>query len=37
MEDLEKHGEMPHLKAFRQKADNLLAKPADVTLLEKIS
>jgi len=37
MEDLEKHSEMPHLKAFRQKADRLLAKPIEVTLLEKIS
>ena len=36
-EELEKHGEMPHLKAFRQKADSLLAKPIEVTLLEKIS
>lgn len=37
MEDLKKHRGMPHLKAFRQKADNLLAKPIEVILLEKIS
>jgi quinol monooxygenase YgiN len=37
VEDLEKHREMPHLKAFKQKADSLLAKPIEVTLLKKIS
>jgi quinol monooxygenase YgiN len=37
MEDLEKHRQTPHLKAFRQKADSLLAKPIEVTLLENIS
>ena len=37
MEDLEKHLEMPHLKAFTQKADSLLTKPMEVILLEKIS
>ena len=37
MEDLEKHLETPHLKAFRQKADSLLAKPIEVTLFENIS
>ena len=36
-EDLDKHREMPHLKAFREKADNLLAKPIEVTLFEMIS
>jgi quinol monooxygenase YgiN len=37
MEDREKHREMPHLKAFRQKADSLLAKPIEVTLFGMIS
>ena len=37
MDDLEKHREMPHLKAFKQKGDSLLANPIEVTLLEKIS
>jgi quinol monooxygenase YgiN len=37
MKDLEKHREIPHLKAFRQKADSLLAKAIEVTLLERIS
>ena len=36
-EDLDKHIGMPHLKAFLEKADNLLAKPLEVTLLEMIS
>jgi len=36
MEDLEKHREMPYLKAFKQKAGSLLAKPLEVTLLEMI-
>ena len=36
-EDLDKHRGMPHLKAFREKADNLLAKPIEVTLFEMIS
>jgi len=36
-EDLDKHIEMPHLKAFLEKAENLLAKPLEVTLLEMIS
>lgn len=36
-EDLDKHIGMPHLKAFLEKADDLLAKPLEVTLLEKIS
>jgi quinol monooxygenase YgiN len=37
MEDLDRHRGMPHLKAFREKADNLLAKPIEVTLYEMIS
>jgi quinol monooxygenase YgiN len=37
MEDLEKHRQMPYLKAFKQKADSLLAKPLEVTLIEKLS
>jgi quinol monooxygenase YgiN len=36
-EDLDKHLGMPHLKAFLEKADDLLAKPLEVTLLEMIS
>ncbi|MGO9374659.1 MAG: putative quinol monooxygenase [Syntrophobacteraceae bacterium] len=37
MEDLAKHRETPRLKAFRQKAGSLLARPIGVTLLEMIS
>lgn len=37
MEDLEKHRETAHLKAFREKAAGLLAKPIEVTLFEMIS
>ena len=37
MEDLEKHRETAHLKAFREKAAGLLAKPLEVTLFEMIS
>ena len=37
MEDLDRHRGMGHLKAFREKADNLLAKPIEVTLFEMIS
>ncbi len=37
MEDLEKHRESAHLKAFRLKADNILAKPIEVTVFERIS
>jgi quinol monooxygenase YgiN len=37
MEDLAKHLETPHLKAWRQKADGLLTKPMEVTLFEMIS
>jgi len=36
-EDLDKHLGMPHLKAFLEKAEGLLAKPLEVTLLEMIS
>ncbi len=36
-EDLDKHREMPHLKAFSAKIDNLLAKPIEITLFEMIS
>ena len=36
-EDLDKHLGMPYLKAFLEKAESLLAKPIEVTLLEKIS
>jgi quinol monooxygenase YgiN len=36
-EDLDKHLRMPYLKAFLEEADNLLAKPLEVTLLEMIS
>jgi len=37
MEDLEKHRETPHLKAYKQKAGSLLAKPIEVTLFEMMS
>ena len=37
MEDLEKHRERAHLKAFKQKAGSLLAKPIEVTLFEMVS
>ena len=37
MEDLEKHHEAPHMKAFRQKIGSLLAKPIEITLFEMIS
>ncbi len=37
MEDLEKHRETPHLKAYRQKVGSLLAKPIEVILFEMIS
>lgn len=36
-EDLDKHLGMPYLKALLEKADSLLAKPIEVTLLEMIS
>jgi quinol monooxygenase YgiN len=37
MEDLEKHRERPHLKAFKEKAGGLLAKPLEVSIFEMIS
>ena len=37
MEDLEKHRERPHMKAYRQRVGSLLAKPTEVTLFEMIS
>ena len=37
MEDLQKHRETPHLKAYKKKAGSLLAKPIEVTLFEMIS
>src|SRR5208337_4368919 len=37
VEDLEKHRETPHLKAYKQKAGSFLAKPAEVILFEMIS
>jgi quinol monooxygenase YgiN len=37
MEDLEKHRETPHLKAYKQKAGSFLAKPVEVMLFEMIS
>ena len=37
MEDLEKHLQTPNLKTFIKKADDLLAKPLEVTLFEMIS
>jgi quinol monooxygenase YgiN len=37
MEDLEKHRETAHLKAFRDKAGGLLEKPIEVRLFEMIS
>jgi quinol monooxygenase YgiN len=37
MDDLEKHRERPHMKAFKQKASGLLAKPTEVTLFKMIS
>ena len=35
--DLETHLEMPYLKAFREKADQLLATPLDITLWDMVS
>jgi quinol monooxygenase YgiN len=32
IKDLEEHLEMPYLKAFKEKADRLLAAPLDITL-----
>lgn len=36
MEDLERHREAPHMKAYRQKVGDLLAQPVEVVLFEKI-
>lgn len=36
-EDLDKHFEMPHLKAFLGKAEEVLAEPPDITFWEMIS
>ena len=36
-EDLDKHLEMPYLKAWREEAKDLLEKPTEVTLWEMIS
>jgi len=35
--DLDEHLAMPYLKAFLDKADEILAEPADITVLEMIS
>jgi quinol monooxygenase YgiN len=37
MDDLEKHREMPHMKAYKQKIGSFLAKPIEVTLFKMIS
>jgi quinol monooxygenase YgiN len=37
MEDLERHRGSAHLKAFREKAGGLLAKPLEVTLFKVVS
>ena len=35
-DDLDKHLEMPYLKAWREEAKDLLEKPTEVTLWEKL-
>ncbi len=35
-EDLDKHLQMPYLKAFREKSGDLLAEPTSITLYEMI-
>lgn len=35
--DLEEHLEKPHLQAFKAKAEELLAEPLDISLLQMIS
>ena len=35
--DLDEHLAMPYIRAFMEKADKLLAEPAEITLWEKIS
>ena len=37
MDDLEKHRERAHMKAFKQKVAGLVAKPIEVTLFKMIS
>lgn len=37
IEDLERHGKMDHMKAYKEKVGDLLAKPTEVTLFEMIS
>lgn len=37
IKDLEEHLEMPYLKAFKEKADRLLAAPLDITLWDMMS
>jgi quinol monooxygenase YgiN len=37
MDDLEKHREMPHMKAFKQKIGSFLTEPIEVTLFKMIS
>jgi len=37
MDDLEQHRVRPHMKAYKQKAAGLLAKPIEVTLFKMIS
>jgi quinol monooxygenase YgiN len=36
-DDLDKHLEMPYLKAFMAKAEDILAEPVEITLWEMIS
>ncbi len=36
-EDLDRHLETPHIKAFLSKADTLLEEPVDISLWEKVS
>lgn len=37
IKDLEEHLELPYLKAFKEKADRLLAAPLDITLWDMTS
>ncbi len=36
-EDLDKHLETPHIKAFLAKAEDILAEPVEITLWEMVS
>ena len=36
-DDLDKHLEMPYLKAFMEKAEDILTEPVEITLWEMIS